>query len=327
MSTLPLITAPDIENDRELYVFRKAVKGFPQSGNTVLFSEERISGRLILFSTPDELNIRVWDFTLRTAAKICNSSRENISENAASLIFVLQPHACRLTRIGAHSQFYRAEDPFQLTISRFMPLELRVDAHEAIRVVEMHVSARFFEKSPEDSFQKLNATLFDNRSFIEFRLCTPHTLSRLEKLADIMRTDHATAAQIRPLCFDCITETFSSMPVSLEPRQHSAYDGKMEMLEELIDSSICGSLPPLTTIARQANMSLSTMKRHFKARYGLNIYEYYLTRKMEYAKKLLQEQQVSVNTIAQMLNYESVSNFIETFKKHHGFSPGRIKKQ
>ena len=43
-------------------------------------------------------------------------------------------------------------------------------------------------------------------------------------------------------------------------------------------------------------------------------------------EKLL-EKMMTVNEIADMMGYEKVSNFIDIFKKHHGFSPGAIKKR
>lgn len=326
--SIPIIAVPDIETDRDFEAFCKIVRGHSPLGNTVMFEEGRVAGRLIRFTAPDELNIRVWDFTLSTAAHLVSRPAKAAEHTAASLIFVLQPRACQLTRIGNHFQFYKADYPFQLTVRRSTRLWFQADAHQAIRLIEMHIGARFLEES-NDIFANQGAGLLpDNHSFIELRLCTPRTLWRLETLTDIMRVEHPPLLQIKSLCIDCITELFSSMPsVSGESRTLSAYEDEMRTLEELINSRLCGTLPPLATLARQTGMSLSTLKRHFKARHGMNIYEYYLSRKMSFAKKLLEEQQLSVNAIAEMLHYESVSNFIETFKKHHGFSPGRMKKR
>jgi len=54
-------------------------------------------------------------------------------------------------------------------------------------------------------------------------------------------------------------------------------------------------------------------------------YEYYLEKKMELAKWLLQEKKVSVSETAYMLGYEKVSAFITIFKKYHHILPGRLK--
>ena len=48
---------------------------------------------------------------------------------------------------------------------------------------------------------------------------------------------------------------------------------------------------------------------------------------MEHAKRLILEKHVTVNEVAAILSYEKVSSFIETFKKHHGYSPGQLKRK
>jgi AraC-like DNA-binding protein len=56
--------------------------------------------------------------------------------------------------------------------------------------------------------------------------------------------------------------------------------------------------------------------------YGKSIYGYYLEKKMEVAKKILVENRITVKEIAEILGYRQVSAFIESFTKHHGYSPG-----
>ena len=86
-------------------------------------------------------------------------------------------------------------------------------------------------------------------------------------------------------------------------------------------------MPALAAIAQQVALSESTLKRYFKIFFGTSVYDYYLQKKMHLAKGLLLEKMMTVNEIADMMGYEKVSNFIDIFKKHHGFSPGAIKKR
>jgi AraC-like DNA-binding protein len=48
---------------------------------------------------------------------------------------------------------------------------------------------------------------------------------------------------------------------------------------------------------------------------------------MDFAKTLMLGQPITVNEAAEILGYEKVSNFIDIFKKHHGYSPGSMKKK
>ncbi len=83
--------------------------------------------------------------------------------------------------------------------------------------------------------------------------------------------------------------------------------------------------PKIEAIASRVNMSISSLLRQFKLLYGKSVYEYYVEKKMELAKKMILESKVSIKEIAKMLGYNQPSPFIETFTKQYGFSPGSLK--
>lgn len=99
----------------------------------------------------------------------------------------------------------------------------------------------------------------------------------------------------------------------------------IRQVEQRLVHSLEDMLPPQRQLAREFALSESTLKRHFKAVYGKTMYEYYLEKKMELAKRLLQERKISVTETAYMLGYEKVSAFISMFKKVHKVSPGSLK--
>lgn len=99
----------------------------------------------------------------------------------------------------------------------------------------------------------------------------------------------------------------------------------MRQVEERLLQSLEDMLPPQKQLAREFALSESTLKRHFKAVYGKTMYEYYLEKKMDLAKRLLQEKKISVTETAYRLGYEKVSAFIIIFKKYHKVLPGSLK--
>jgi AraC-like DNA-binding protein len=105
------------------------------------------------------------------------------------------------------------------------------------------------------------------------------------------------------------------------------YYEKVKEAETILLSYIQKSPPRTCIIAKMVALSESTLKRYFKLIYGKSIYEYYLNKKMEMARTLLLENPFTVNEAAERMGYEKVSHFIEIFKKHHGCSPGSIKKK
>jgi AraC-like DNA-binding protein len=101
----------------------------------------------------------------------------------------------------------------------------------------------------------------------------------------------------------------------------------IRLVEQRLIQSLEDMLPPQKQLAREFAMSESTLKRYFKAVYGKTMYEYYLEKKMELAKCLLQEKRISVSETAYMLGYVKVSAFINMFKKRHKVLPGSLNKK
>ena len=105
------------------------------------------------------------------------------------------------------------------------------------------------------------------------------------------------------------------------------YYDKMMIAEKMLEEHLQGIFPGVDAIAKKVALSESTLKRYFKTVFNRSLYEHYLEIKMEHAKRLMLEKHVTVNEVASILNYEKVSSFIETFKKHHGYSPGQLKRK
>lgn len=85
------------------------------------------------------------------------------------------------------------------------------------------------------------------------------------------------------------------------------------------------SLPPIKTLALEFNMSESTLKRHFKMVFEKNIYQYYLEKKMELAKEMIQVENLPVAAVAYSLGYEKVSSLTSVFKKVYNVLPKSFK--
>lgn len=99
----------------------------------------------------------------------------------------------------------------------------------------------------------------------------------------------------------------------------------MIKVEKKLNSILHEKLPNLKAIAKEFSLSESTLKRQFKQVYGKAIYEYYLYKKMELAKRMLLEQDMTIAQVAYSLGYEKSSPFIRIFKRQFGISPGSLR--
>lgn len=74
-------------------------------------------------------------------------------------------------------------------------------------------------------------------------------------------------------------------------------------------------------LSRKVAMNECYLKKGFKEMYGMTIFEFYQSQRMEHAKYLLYEKGVSVTEVSSLLGYSSISHFSTAFKKHTGLKP------
>lgn len=79
-------------------------------------------------------------------------------------------------------------------------------------------------------------------------------------------------------------------------------------------------------IAKAVSLSPSHFSREFKAYTGYSPYEYIILRRIDRAKHLLTATSLSGKEIAYTIGYNSEENFIHSFQKNVGISPGLFRK-
>jgi AraC family transcriptional regulator, transcriptional activator of the genes for pyochelin and ferripyochelin receptors len=82
--------------------------------------------------------------------------------------------------------------------------------------------------------------------------------------------------------------------------------------------------PPLLALARQVGLNDCTLKKGFRQIFGTTAFGYLHQRRMERAKILLLERQLSVTQVAQSVGYASRSAFVTAFRQRFGVSPSKI---
>jgi AraC-like DNA-binding protein len=108
-------------------------------------------------------------------------------------------------------------------------------------------------------------------------------------------------------------------------RKKIVYDEQIRSVKKILEEYLEESFPGMEVIAAKVSLSESTLKRYFKAVFNKSIHEYYLLLKMDHARELIVNRHLTINEVAAILKYEKVSSFIETFKRHFGYSPGKLK--
>ena len=140
--------------------------------------------------------------------------------------------------------------------------------------------------------------------------------SQLPLLFDFL--DHVLYSAHSILDFDSVE------PVLKEVNSRFAFPKEVTGDELLFRERINSSIAVLKTIpefAEQANMSLATFKRHFKALFGAAPKHWITQKKLEIAHFSLQTENLKIQDLTYQLGFENVSHFIQLFKRKYGFTP------
>lgn len=82
----------------------------------------------------------------------------------------------------------------------------------------------------------------------------------------------------------------------------------------------------MRTLAAQAGISEFHFSRLFKSYTTFSPYQYLIQLRLAHAKKLLRDASKSVTEVAYESGFSSFSNFINTFRRHFGHSPSKLRK-
>lgn len=96
-------------------------------------------------------------------------------------------------------------------------------------------------------------------------------------------------------------------------------------VKSYIDSNYCSRIT-LDFLAKQFYLNKFTLIRRFKARYKSNVMEYYYSKRIDYAKKMLSSTEFSIYGISEQLDFPDIYSFSRFFKNHTGISPTEYRK-
>lgn len=269
------------------------------------------------------LSMRVWNLNFSQAVTLSKSPEPIHSQ--FYLLFILTPASISLQTIEQHLQYNNNRERHSLLIPDNVSVQFNVKPHQAVQIIEFNIAVWRLKELTIDLFTQFLSDPDYKTVYIETGSWQMNT-----QATDLFQQTHTGApepTEILPKAGAFITsiieKTFASHNTDTA-RVRGVYHGKMEEAEKILMEHLRDTLPNLSQIARQLAISESTLKRHFKLVYGKSIYGYYLARKMELARQLMDESHSTVSEMAEILGYEKVSYFIEIFKKYHGFCPGAI---
>ncbi|MBD0350851.1 MAG: helix-turn-helix transcriptional regulator [Flavisolibacter sp.] len=317
----------DLDTDESFQLFGKTLGGV-LCNNTLHFDNPLAKGELIKATPDDGLWIRKWKFTVFENIVLHKLPTPADKERKLVLIYFLNPAIFDLKnksrKIGVNSHHNN------IVLSNNVMVDFTVMPKQPFFVMDVAFSASWLLQQFADadtSFTSLLHQYLDkSREIILMEPCSVEEYKILHELETSMLAGEEDVLFIRSRIYKLICSFFSKMlnregVALIEGVVH--YEQVMQAEAMLMEN--IKKPPKIATLAKSINMSVSSLLRQFKLLFGKSVYEYHVEKKMELAKRMLLENRVTIKGMAEMLGYKQVSPFIESFTKHHGYSPGTLK--
>lgn len=305
-----------------------------ESSTLIRFSGEIGQGQIKKYHLDAGLYMRVWDlFLVKPVEVIKEALPVYIADNGFGLLYIQTPDSVELKSINEHQQYHKVRERRFALAPESVNGVLQLHPQLPVRFIDFTISAYWLKQQPGyiNIARYFNDGIMDEHGFpVLIEVCQAKANMLAGKLIDFIEDRKTDPAVMLPIAEALIKEFLNATSKEETEKANSHIDlyyDKIKEAEAILIAHLQKSPPRLNAIAKTVALSESTLKRYFKIIYGKSIYEYYLNRKMELARTIMMQRPYTVNEIAEMMGYEKVSHFIEIFKKHHGFSPGSIKKK
>ncbi len=84
--------------------------------------------------------------------------------------------------------------------------------------------------------------------------------------------------------------------------------------------------PSLKDLATHVGMCETKLRSRFKAMFGQTVFEYFRNYRIDLARQLLVQDNMSVSKVAYEIGYTNLSHFSAAFKERHGVNPSQLNK-
>ncbi len=320
ITTHLVIPAPD--NEPGWHTFLEEIRTEERNGFTYL-RNDIADGMVKMLQIGSGIYLRIWHISIRSNGHFLKRKWEE-SSIAFSLLYVFNPEFFFLRQNGFNLQLNKPDSPVMMLIPATASTRFELATYHNVQLVEIGLTYDFFQTWKEGQFL---LSMDTGIPVVRLKMCSLFVTDQLTLLFKKAIDPDEAKPEIDQLVLTLIRTLltdFTAYPSRTESADHISNSDRIHALEQQITANLRLPLPPLEELAKRAALSESSLKRQFKAIFGRGIYQYYLFRKMQLAKMILEERQITVNILAEEMGYQKVSHFINQFKKHHGYAPGEM---
>lgn len=162
------------------------------------------------------------------------------------------------------------------------------------------------------------------RDFIQAKKVETDRIDRImaEIIAEFMRNSACKEEMLASLTQQLLVRLYRDLP-ELEFKDRRHINEKMLIIQEYIDNSFTEHIT-VEGIAAENYISADYFTKCFRETTGYTPKQYLTVSRLAYARKLLLSTDMTVESVAYKSGFSDVNNFIRSFKKYYGDTPGRF---
>ena len=165
--------------------------------------------------------------------------------------------------------------------------------------------------------QKIKETVYNASSFPLLGSMTSADKNLVTRLLEISGKHSLGSLNIKCGVLKLISDFF----LKLKERDaitssYGCEDESVNKVEHYLMTQLSGRLPKVKDLGKQFSISGSTLKKCFKKKFGENISSYFIRRKLEYARHLIEEKHTEIHEAAYLLGYRNVNHFISIYNRY-----------
>lgn len=301
--------------------------------NVMYFDEKTGKGHLLITELEKDFFIRTWDYTLKADTKFRIKAVDHNYPPLFMINYLLMPESYLISPGNEWQEKIKRVSKLNNIIlsSNHSEFSFIVKKGQRAKALDICFSFEWLLKQFPDGKNEEVRTAFskkENHKPVFFETFSINDYNVVNEIMVKVFNDDWDIIFLKLKVLTLINELLNTV-LSQNKKTVVPYAPVMIEVEKKLNLVLHEKLPNLKAIAKEFSMSESTLKRQFRQVYGKAIYEYYLFKKMELAKKMLSEKSMTISQVAYSLGYEKASPFIRMFKKQYGMSPGtyRVSKE
>lgn len=253
--------------------------------HTIHLNKSKLSANVKCIELEPDAYILTWNLKEGKNYTFINEPNALDADHRFTLVYFLKQNAAT---VSVNNQPEQKQENMQHTgvfANNDTLTEISFSKSSSVQGISIVFTEEWLQK------QYLNAGLFldiaslRNNSSDLFKNTTEENIIIKKLVASI--DDNKSILTVKSYFYSLVYGMIKHVTAEKEKVNEVIKNPVMQAVQEVIEESLKGKMPTLKQLANRFYMSVASLKRHFKLAFGSSIYNYFLSRKMEYAKEML----------------------------------------